>query len=147
MSHYHEDPEETRKAFKDGWLKTGDIARMDDDGYFYLVGRKKDLIKVGGMQVWPGEVEAAIYKNPEVKEVVTAGIPDKARGEVIKAWVVLKEGCSISQEKIRMNCANEIAYFKVPGEIEFVSEIPRTPVGKVLRRELVKRELEKEYRE
>ena len=148
MSHYHEDNLETKNTIDKGWLRTGDFARMDKDGYFYLAGRKKELIKVGGLQVWPREVEEAISKNQIVKEVVVAGIPDVAKGERVKAWIVLKDGDSISNaERIRESCANEIAYFKVPSEIEFVSEIPRTPVGKILRRELVKREMEKKVRE
>jgi long-chain acyl-CoA synthetase len=148
MSHYHEEEDETQKTISDGWLRTGDYARMDKDGYFYLTGRKKDLIKVGGFQVWPREVEEAIAKNQIVKEVVVAGIPDLARGEKVKAWVVLKDGVeNPDPEKIREDCANEIAYFKVPGEIEFIIEIPKTPVGKILRRELVRREMEKEDRE
>lgn len=148
MSHYHEDDLETKNTIDKGWLRTGDFARMDKDGYFYLAGRKKELIKVGGLQVWPREVEEAIAKNKIVKEVVVAGIPDVAKGERVKAWIVLKDGDSISNaERIKESCGNEIAYFKVPSEIEFVSEIPRTPVGKILRRELVKREMDKKERE
>jgi len=148
MSHYLEEEEETRKTIVDGWLRTGDFARMDKDGYFYLAGRKKDLIKVGGFQVWPREVEEAIAKNETVREVVVAGIPDLARGERVKAWIVLQDEANRPDpEKIREACANEIAYFKVPGEIEFINEIPKTPVGKTLRRELVRRDLEKEDRE
>jgi long-chain acyl-CoA synthetase len=143
MSGYHADFDETNLVLNDGWLRTGDIARMDEDGYFYLVGRKKDLIKVGGLQVWPQEVEKAICKDTRVKEAVVAGIPDIARGEKLKAWVVLNGSANISEEQIIENCLKEIAYFKVPKEIEFIPAIPRTPVGKVLRRELIRRELEK----
>jgi long-chain acyl-CoA synthetase len=148
MSHYHEEDIETHETIVNGWLHTGDYARMDSDGYFYLTGRKKDLIKVGGLQVWPREVEEAIMKNQIVKEVVVAGIPDIARGERVKAWIVLKDETSTpDQQKIRESCANEIAHFKVPSEVEFIKEIPKTPVGKTLRRELVRREMEKEDRE
>jgi long-chain acyl-CoA synthetase len=148
MSHYHEEEEDTRNTIVDGWLKTGDYARMDKDGYFYLAGRKKDLIKVGGLQVWPREVEEAIAKNQIVKDVVVAGIPDLARGERVKAWIVLNDNITNPDpEKLRDACANEIAYFKIPSEFEFIHEIPKTPVGKTLRRELVRRELEKEDRE
>jgi long-chain acyl-CoA synthetase len=147
MAGYFDDEEETENVFEDGWLKTGDIARMDNDGYFYLVGRRKDLIKVGGLQVWPQEVEAAIAKNPEIKEVVVAGVPSLSKGEKVKAWVVLKEGSQITRDQIVKNCAGDIAYFKVPKDIEFLDVIPHSPVGKVLRRELVKRELGKKYRE
>jgi long-chain acyl-CoA synthetase len=147
MSHYHEEPEETKRAFSNGWLRTGDIARMDNDGYFYIIGRKKDLIKVGGLQVWPQEVEEAILLNAEVKEVVVAGVPDPEKGERIKAWVVVKDGQKITPELIKANCVKEIAHFKIPSRIEFLDEIPKTMVGKVLRRELVAREMEKRNRE
>ncbi len=143
MAGYHDDDSETQLAFTDGWLKTGDIARMDAEGYFYLVGRKKDLIKVGGLQVWPQEVEKAICKDQRIKEAVVAGIPDIAKGERLKAWVVVKEGEEISPEQIIDGCSNHVAHFKVPKEVEFITAIPRTPVGKVLRRELIKRDLEK----
>ena len=148
MSHYHENEVETKRTIDKGWLRTGDYARMDKDGYFYLTGRKKDLIKVGGLQVWPREVEEAIAKNQLVKEVVVAGIPDVAKGERVKAWIVLKDGEEMADaDRIREKCANEIAYFKIPSEIEFINEIPKTPVGKILRRELVKREMDKKDRE
>lgn len=143
MAGYHDNESETNFVFDDGWLKTGDIAWMDKDGYFYLVGRKKDLIKVGGLQVWPQEVEKAICKDPRIKEAVVAGIPDIAKGERLKAWVVVKEGEEITPKQIINGCQKEIAYFKVPKEIEFIAAIPRTAVGKVLRRELIKRELDK----
>jgi long-chain acyl-CoA synthetase len=147
MAGYHEDEAATRQTIVDGWLHTGDIARMDGDGYFYVIGRQKELIKVGGLQVWPQEVEAALLKNGDVKEAVVAGIPDTGRGEQVKAWVVLREGSKADAEVLRKACASEIAYFKVPHEIEFIKEIPRTSVGKILRRELVKREIEKKDRE
>ena len=142
MSHYHNQEDETKNAIVDGWLKTGDIARMDKDGYFYLVGRNKDLIKVGGLQVWPREVEEVITRLPSVREAVVAGIPDLAKGELVKAWIVMREGQTLDAQSIKEYCRGEIAYFKVPVEIAFINEIPRSPVGKVLRRELVKRDLE-----
>lgn len=138
MSHYHEQTSETTDALVDGWLKTGDIARMDEDGYFFLLGRNKELIKVGGLQVWPREVEEVIAKFPGVSEVVVAGMPDIAKGEVVKAWIVMKEGQVTDAKAIQEFCRNELAHYKVPKQIEFIKMIPRTPVGKVLRRELVK---------
>jgi long-chain acyl-CoA synthetase len=120
------------------WLFTGDIAKMDEDGYFYIVDRKKELIKPGGYQVWPREVEEAIAANPKVLEVGVAGVPDARRGETVKAWVVLKAGETATAEDIRAWCADKLPKFAVPTEIEFRSELPKTTVGKILRRELVR---------
>ena len=137
MPGYFEQVEETQLAFSAGWLKTGDIGRMDRDGYFYLLGRNKDLIKVSGNQVWPREVEEVLAQLPQVKEAAVAGIPDLAKGERVKAWVVLREGQFIEEQRIIDFCRDSLAHFKVPGEIVFVPALPRTPVGKLLRRELV----------
>jgi long-chain acyl-CoA synthetase len=142
MQGYHHMPEETDLAIRDGWLYTGDIARMDADGYFYLIDRKKDLIKVGGFQVWSREVEEVIALHPAVLEVGVAGVPDPQRGEVVKAWVVLREGMSATIEEIRGWCARELARYKVPTLVEFRSSLPRTTVGKLLRRELVREHIE-----
>jgi long-chain acyl-CoA synthetase len=125
------------------WLYTGDIARMDEDGYFYIVDRKKELIKPGGFQVWPRDVEEAISKHPKVKEVGVAGVPDPYRGETVKAWVVLKEGETASEADIREWCQDKLAKFAIPALVEFRSELPKTTVGKVLRRELVREHKEK----
>jgi len=137
MQGYHNQPSETDVALADGWLHTGDIARMDADGYFYLVGRKKELIKVSGYQVWPAEVESAIITHPAIKEVGVAGVPDEARGEAVKAWVVLHPGQSATADEIRQWCLDQLAHYKAPREVIFVSALPRTPVGKLLRRELI----------
>jgi long-chain acyl-CoA synthetase len=135
---YHNMPTETDNALRDGWLYTGDIARMDEDGYFYIVDRKKELIKPGGYQVWPREVEEVIADNPKVLEVGVAGIPDPYRGETVKAWVVVKEGESLTEQEIKDWCRERLARFKVPTHVEFRSELPKTTVGKILRRELVR---------
>jgi len=137
MQRYHNQPAETAAALVDGWLHTGDIARMDADGYFYLVGRKKELIKVSGYQVWPAEVESVIIAHPAVKEVGVAGVPDEARGEAVKAWVVLHPGQLATADEIRQWCLDQLAHYKAPREIVFVSALPRTTVGKLLRRELI----------
>jgi long-chain acyl-CoA synthetase len=134
---YHNMPTETTNSLRDGWLYTGDIARMDDDGYFYIVDRKKELIKPGGFQVWPREVEEVISDNPKVLEVGVAGIPDPYRGETVKAWIVVKPGENLTEEEIRDWCKERLAKFKVPTHVEFRSELPKTTVGKILRRELV----------
>ena len=143
MKGYHNMPTETENTLRDGWLYTGDIARMDEDGYFYIVDRKKELIKPGGYQVWPREVEEVIMKHPKVLEVGVAGIPDPYRGETVKAWVVLKPGEMATVDDIREWCKKELAAFKVPTEVEFRTELPKTTVGKILRRELVREHKEK----
>jgi long-chain acyl-CoA synthetase len=131
---------------KDGkvWLFTGDIARMDEDGYFYIVDRKKELIKPGGEQVWPREVEEVIAANPKVLEVGVAGIPDSLRGEVVKAWVVVKPGETLTEDEIKVWSKKSLAVYKVPRQVEFRTELPKTTVGKVLRRELVRQHNEVE---
>ena len=138
MKGYHNMPTETANALRDGWLYTGDIAYMDEDGYFYIVDRKKELIKPGGFQVWPREVEEVLSDHPAVLEVGVGGIPDAESGEAVKAWVVLKPGQSVTADELRTFCKQGLAAYKVPKEIEFRDELPKTAVGKILRRELVK---------
>jgi long-chain acyl-CoA synthetase len=140
---YHNMPTETVNALREGWLYTGDIARMDEDGYCYIVDRKKELIKPGGYQVWPREVEEVIASNPKVLEVGVAGVPDPYRGETVKAWVVLKPGETLTEEEVRAWCKERMAPFKVPTQVEFRKELPKTTVGKILRRELVREHKEK----
>jgi len=135
---YHNMPTESENALRDGWLHTGDIARMDEDGYFYIVDRKKELIKPGGYQVWPREVEEVIASHPKVMDVGVAGIPDPYRGETVKAWVVVKPGENLTEQEVRDFCKERLAVFKVPTHVEFRSELPKTTVGKILRRELVR---------
>ena len=138
MKGYHEMPTETANTLRDGWLYTGDIARMDEDGYFYIVDRKKELIKPGGFQVWPREVEEVICDHPDVVEAGVAGIPDPYRGETVKAWVVVKPGATLSEDDVKAWCAKSLADFKVPDQVEFRDELPKTTIGKILRRELVR---------
>ena len=144
MRGYHNMPTETTNSLRDGWLFTGDIARMDPDGYFYIVDRKKELIKPGGFQVWPREVEEEIAKNPKVLDVGVAGIPDAYRGETVKAWVVVRPGETLTEEEVRAWCKERMAVFKVPTQVEFRAELPKTTVGKILRRELVRQDKEKQ---
>ncbi len=144
MKAYHNMPEETEIALRDGWLYTGDIARMDPDGYFYLIDRKKEVIKVGGFQVWPREVEEVIAAHPKVLEVGVAGVPHPTRVEIVKAWVVPHSGQTLTVQEVQDWCEQNLASFKVPYEVEFRSvPLPRTLVGKLLRRELVREEIEK----
>ena len=144
MKGYHNMPTETANSLRklnDGktWLFTGDIARMDD-----IVDRKKELIKPGGFQVWPREVEEALGAHPKVLEVGVAGIPDPYRGETVKAWIVLKPGQEATEEELKAWCKERLAAYKVPTHYEFRSELPKTTVGKILRRELVRQHRETE---
>lgn len=143
MVGYYDNEKETALVLKNGWLHTGDIVHMDEDGYFYIIGRLKELIKVHGLQVWPAEVEEVILKYPGVKECVVAGVPDLNSGERVKAWIIPHEpNVGISTLELLAYCKTQLAGYKVPGEVEFCKSIPRSPVGKVLRRELVRVHLE-----
>jgi long-chain acyl-CoA synthetase len=124
-------------------LHTGDIARMDADGYFYLIDRKKELIKIGGLQVWPREIEEVIASHPKVLEVGVAGVPHPTRVEIVKAWLVLRPGEYMTAGEVKDWCEEQLAGFKVPSEVEFRSSLPRTSVGKLLRRELIREHIEK----
>lgn len=135
---YHNMPTETRNSLREGWLYTGDIARMDEQGYFYIVDRKKELIKVGGFQVWPREVEEVLQDHPAIQDVGVAGVPDPKRGEIVKTWIVLAEGQSLDREELKTWAKERMAKYKIPSEIEFRDELPKTHVGKLLRRELVR---------
>jgi long-chain acyl-CoA synthetase len=136
MKGYWRNAEETATALRDGWLYTGDVARMDGDGYFYIVQRKKDMIIVSGFNVYPNEVEDVIFTHPAVKEAAVIGVADDYRGEAVKAFIVLKEGREASEEDIFEFCGARLARYKVPSLIEFAESLPKSSVGKVLRREL-----------
>ena len=136
MKGYWNRPEETAQTLRDGWLYTGDIARMDEDGYFFLVDRKKDMIICGGYNVYPRDVEEVLYQNPKVREACVLGVPDPYRGETVKAFVVLKEGEESSPEEIIQFCRQNLARFKVPTRVEFRQELPKSHVGKILRKTL-----------
>jgi long-chain acyl-CoA synthetase len=125
----------------DGWLYTGDMARQDQDGYFYIVDRKKDLILVNGFSVYPREVEEVLYECDKVQEVLVAGVPDKHRGEIVKAYVVLKPDVLVTERELKQFCAERLADYKVPVQIEFRESLPKSAVGKYLRKELVEEEL------
>jgi long-chain acyl-CoA synthetase len=143
MKGYWNMAEETRNTLRDGWLYTGDIARMDQDGYFQIVDRKKDMIIAGGFNIYPRDVEEVLYRHPKVKEVVVAGVPDLYRGETVKAYIVLKEGQTATAEEIIDFCRQNLAKFKVPTAVEFRESLPKTMVGKILRRMLVEEEKKK----
>ncbi len=144
MAGYYKQPDETAKTRDaDGWLYTGDIARMDEDGYFYIVDRKKDLIIASGYNIVPREVEEVLFMHPKVLEAVVAGIPDARRGETVKAYVVLKPGEAATAEEIITFCRQNLAAYKTPTAVEFRSELPKTMVGKFLRRVLREEEIQK----
>jgi long-chain acyl-CoA synthetase len=144
MQGYHNMPLETSLALREGWLFTGDIATMDVDGFFYLIDRKKDVIKVGGLQVWPREVEEIISGHPSVLEVGVGGVMHPHYGETVKAWVVLKPNYSASTQEIITWCKEHISDYKAPRQVEFIAQLPRTTVGKLLRRELIRQHNERE---
>jgi long-chain acyl-CoA synthetase len=137
MQSYWNRPDETAIALRDGWLYTGDIARMDEEGYFYIVDRKKDMVISGGYNVYPRDVEEVLYTHPKVQEAAVAGVPDPKWGESIKAFIVLKHGQAASAEEIIDFCKQNMARYKVPSAVEFRDSLPKTLVGKVLRRVLV----------
>ncbi|MBI4765260.1 MAG: AMP-binding protein [Deltaproteobacteria bacterium] len=136
---YYKMPEETGQIFRNGWLYTGDMARMDEDGYLFIVDRKKDLIIRGGFNIYPWDVEAVFYEHPAVEDVAVIGVPDPIMGEEIKAYVVLKPGHYITGQELIAYCRVSLGRFKCPRYIEFIGQIPRNPVGKVLRQELRQR--------
>jgi long-chain acyl-CoA synthetase len=140
---YWNRPDDTAKTLQEGWLITGDFAHMDEDGFFYIVERKKDMINAGGFKIFPRDVEEVCYKHPKVKEAVVLGIPDPYLGEVPKAFVVLKEGEVATKEEILEHLGQHLAKFKVPREVEFRDALPKTIVGKVLRRQLQEEERNK----
>ncbi|RMF70131.1 MAG: long-chain fatty acid--CoA ligase, partial [Calditrichaeota bacterium] len=140
MRGYWNMEQETRDVLKDGWLFTGDIARMDEEGYFYIVDRKKDMIIAGGFNIFPREVEEVLYEHPGVLEAAVIGAPDEYRGETVKAFIVPKEGASLDPEEIVAFCRKRLAPFKVPRQIEFRESLPKSSIGKILRRVLKEEE-------
>jgi long-chain acyl-CoA synthetase len=143
MLGYKGKPEETANTLKDGWIYTGDIATMDEDGYCYIVDRKKDMIISGGYNVYPRDIDEVYYENPKVQEACSIGIPDPKRGENVKLFIVLKEGETATQEEMIEYGKTKLAAYKLPSEVEFRKELPKTNVGKILRKELRAEDLKK----
>lgn len=143
MKGYWQRPEATAETLTDGWLHTGDIAKMDEEGYFYIVDRKKDMIISGGYNVYPRDIEEVFFEHPKVQEATAIGIPHPRRGEAVKVFVVLNEGVSATKEELEEYCHEKLAKYKWPTEIEFRVELPKTNVGKVLKKDLRKEELTK----
>jgi long-chain acyl-CoA synthetase len=140
MKGYLNMPEETASTLKDGWLHTGDVAKMDEDGYFFIVDRKKDMIVASGYNVYPREVEEVLFEHPDVAEAVAIGVPDEYRGESVKAFVVKRPGAGATEDEILAFCKERLAAYKAPKEVEFRDELPKSAVGKLLRRVLVDEE-------
>jgi long-chain acyl-CoA synthetase len=140
MKGYLNMPEETARTLKDGWLHTGDVAKMDADGYFFIVDRKKDMIVASGYNVYPREVEEVLFEHPDVAEAVAIGVPDDYRGETVKAFVVKRSGATTTEEEILAFCKERLAPYKAPRTVEFRDGLPKSAVGKLLRRVLVDEE-------
>ena len=143
MMGYYKKPQETAAVLRDGWVYTGDLGFFDEDGYLSVVDRKKDLVISSGYNVYPVEVDNILFDHPKILEACTVGVPDSYRGESLKAFVVVKEGETLTAEEIVSYCKETLAPYKVPHEVEFLDELPKTVVGKILRRELRDAELEK----
>lgn len=143
MKGYWNNPEETAQALKDGWLYTGDFSTMDEEGYFYIVGRKKELIISGGFNIYPQEIEGVLYEHPAVKEAAVVGVPHEYSGERVKAFVVLKDGQATTEQELIDYCYRNLTRYKVPKEIEIREALPRNTVGKLLKRILVEEEVNK----
>jgi len=143
MKGYWNNEEETANTLRDGWLYTGDLGYMDEKGYFYIVDRSKDMIIAGGYNIYPREVEEILYEFEGVQEVAVAGVPDPYRGETVKAFIVPKEGYTLEEKELNKFCRKHLAAFKVPRIYEFREELPKTAVGKILRRQLVDEETKK----
>jgi long-chain acyl-CoA synthetase len=146
MAGYFNNAEETARVMRthgDGgpWLHTGDLGYLDEDSYLFIVDRQKDLIKTSGYQVWPREIEEVLALHPGVQEVGVAGVPDAAKGEVVKAWIVKRAGTDTTVDELRAFCRQKLAPYKTPAHVEFRDSLPKTMTGKVLRRALVSEHL------
>ena len=143
MKEYWNNPQETAGQLKDGWLYTGDIAARDEDGYIFIVDRKKDMIIAGGFNIYPREIDEVLFRHPKVQEAVSVGIPDAYRGETVKAYIILKKGETATAEEIIAFCKEKLAAYKVPKSVEFRESLPKSAIGKVLRKILREEEAKK----
>jgi len=140
---YYNMPEETANSIRDGWFYTGDIGKFDEDGYLYIVDRKKDMIIAGGYNIYPRDIDEILFEHPKVVEACTVGVPDQYRGETVKAFIVVKPGETLTTEEMNTYCREKLAAYKVPKLYEFVDDLPKSAVGKILRRKLRDMEIEK----
>jgi long-chain acyl-CoA synthetase len=136
MKGYFRNPEATGQTVRDGWLHSGDIGYRDKDGYYYIADRVKDMINVSGFKVFPREVEEILFRHPAVKEAAVLGMPDPVKGEAVKAFVVLREGQSVDGDTLKTLCREKIASYKVPEAVEFIPALPKSPTGKILKKDL-----------
>src|SRR5699024_6228248 len=142
MKGYWNLEEETNKTLKDGWLLTGDVGRMDEEGYFYVVDRKSDMIIAGGFNMYAREVEEVLVEHDGIQEAAIIGIPDDYRGETVKAYIVPKEGVTLDKKQLDRYCRKNLAAYKIPRIYEFREELPKTVIGKVLKRDLLEESIE-----
>lgn len=147
MKGYWNNPEATEEVLKDGWLLTGDMGKMDEDGYFYVVDRKKDVIIAGGFNIYPREIEEVLFEHPDIVEAAVIGVPDDYRGETVKAVIVPKPGAKLDEKQLDEYCRKHLAAFKVPRIYEFREELPKSVIGKVLKRQLVEEAIEQMKKE
>jgi long-chain acyl-CoA synthetase len=140
---YYNKPDETANAIRGGWFYTGDIGYMDEEGYLFIVDRKKDMIIAGGYNIYPRDIDEVLFEHPKIKEAAAVGLPDPYRGETVKAFVVLREGQTATEEELNAFCRERLAPYKVPRQWEFIDELPKSNIGKVLRRKLREMDLEK----
>ena len=136
MAGYLNNPEATRETIIDGWLHTGDMGYMDEEGFIYIVDRKKDMINRGGENIYPREIEIALEAHPKIREVAVVGVPDEALGERVKAFVIPKEPGSLTQQEVQEYLKERLAKYKIPEFVEFVQDLPRNATGKVLKKEI-----------
>ena len=134
MLGYWKKPDDTEFALRNGWLHSGDIGMMDEEGYVFIMDRLKDMINAAGFKIWPAEIEQFLYQHEAIKEVAVYGVPDAIKGESVKAAVVLKQGANATSDQIIAFCRERIAAYKVPSEVEFLKELPKSATGKILKR-------------
>ena len=140
---YYKKPEETAHAIRDGWFYTGDIGYMDDEGYLFIVDRKKDMIIAGGYNIYPRDIDEVLYGHPKIQEACAIGPPDPYRGETVKAFIVPKPGETLTEEEVIAYCKEKLAAYKVPRQVEFMEDLPTSTIGKVVRRKLREMEMER----
>jgi long-chain acyl-CoA synthetase len=140
---YYKRPDETAEAIRDGWFYTGDIGYIDDEGYLFIVDRKKDMIIAGGYNIYPRDIDEVLYEHPKIQEACAVGLPDTYRGETVKVFIVTKPGETLTEEEVITFCREKLAAYKVPKMVEFMDELPKSTVGKVMRRKLKEMEMER----